>query len=297
MEGGGPGPHAPAALLSLTSSLLGCENCWRLASLKPLPPSMSLTLSISTGFSNLNCMAMPPAKSVPRLALPIGMAKTATMPIRMSIAEITKVIFRFPRKSIRVSPRMSKSKPPYGAGNKAGPAGLNAQRLYPEPLTLDVESHLGADKRGEQVYKYAEAERYRKALYGAAAELEEHGGGDKRRYMGVNDGPPRVTVPGVYRRARGPPALQFLFYPLEYKDIGVNAHADRKDDACDARQGERGAGPRQGPEQHDDVQQYREVRYRPGEPVVEYHEQEHEGRAEYAGPDAGPYRGGAARGG
>ena len=73
-------PRFSSLLLSFTRSLFCSANCWRFASLKPLSASISRTSWISIASANLYCIAMPPAKSVPRFALPVGIAMTATRP-------------------------------------------------------------------------------------------------------------------------------------------------------------------------------------------------------------------------
>src|SRR3989337_1521962 len=129
--------RSPSDLLSFTRSLVGSANCWRLASLKPLSARRDLVLSISTACWNLNCKAMPPSKSVLKLALPSGMAAAAIRPRIIRAIEMTKVIFHLPRKSIFVL-RTKSIYPP-----ETGP--LYAYLFQPELLALDVEGHLRAD--------------------------------------------------------------------------------------------------------------------------------------------------------
>src|SRR3972149_3503696 len=240
--------RSPSDLLSFTRSLSGSANCWRLASLKPRSARRVLVLSISKGFWNLNCIAMPPSKSVLRFALPSGMAAAAIKPRIIRAMEMAKVIFLLPRKSIFVL-RTKSIYPP-----ENGP--LYAYLFQPELLALDVEGHLRADEGGEEVYQYAEAKGDGKALYRAAAELEEDRGCYERSYVGVDYSPPGPVVARVYGRPRGASGMELLLYPLEYEDVGVDAHAYGKDYPGDAGKRQRGIQPRHGAEEHYYVEEY-----------------------------------------
>ncbi len=79
--------------------------------------------------------------------------------------------------------------------------------------------------------------------------------------MGVDDSPPGPVVAGIYRAPRRSSGPHLLFYPLEYKDVRVHAHADGQQYARNPRERERGVEVRHGPEEHDYVEAYGYVGY------------------------------------
>ena len=111
----------------------------------------------------------------------------------------------------------------------------------------------------------------------------------------------RIDVPGpvearLDRRRQRLADPQLLLHPLEDQDVRVDRHADRQDEARDAGQGQ---GHRDEPEDRVDEQavvDQREARHDARQPVVDDHEQDHEGdrdRRRRAGSGGGTRRRGS----
>src|SRR5271165_2722351 len=135
-----------------------------------------------------------------------------------------------------------------------------------------LENNSRNKDRREQVGRQAKAEGHSEAAYRAGAEQEQNDGRNDRRHVSVNDRDPGVSKALVHRRRRRLAVPQLLAYALEDQNVGVHAHADRQDDACDSRQGERRPGEAEEAEQDDQVQEQPQVRVDARGTVIEEHE-------------------------
>src|SRR5712691_2186935 len=103
-----------------------------------------------------------------------------------------------------------------------------------DPLEEEPADEVGSEDVGDETHD----QRYREPLHGAGAELEQEGGGDEGGGVRVEDGDPHPLEAVVDRGADGLAVAQLLPYALEDEHVGVDAHADREDDAGDAGKGE-----------------------------------------------------------
>src|SRR5690606_17876918 len=93
-------------------------------------------------------------------------------------------------------------------------------------------------------------------------------GGDIR----VDDRRHSFTIAVIDGRDGPPPCPHFLANALEYQDIRIHCHADRQDNARDARQGQRGLEDRQGRQERDDINDQRSGGHGPEKTVNRHHE-------------------------
>src|SRR5436309_5140371 len=113
-----------------------------------------------------------------------------------------------------------------------------------DPLEEEAADEVGSEDVGDETHD----QRDREPLHGAGAELEQDGGGDERGGVRVEDGDPHPLEAVVDRRPDGLAVPQLLAYALEDEHVGVDADADREDDAGDAGEGEGVGAVGHGPE-------------------------------------------------
>src|SRR5436305_587944 len=105
--------------------------------------------------------------------------------------------------------------------------------LPPHPARDD---QTGQRKRGENRGDDADAERHGKAAHRTGADVEQHGGGDEGRDVGIENGCERAREARVDRRDCGASAAHFLANALIDQHVGIHRNADREHDADDAGQ-------------------------------------------------------------
>ena len=162
-------------------------------------------------------------------------------------------------------------------------------------LSVNSNMRAGYEVSREHVGEQANRERESEAADQAVAEVEEERGRDERRDVGVEDGEQHAIEAGgdrLLHAFRGP---QFFLDALENQHVRVDAHADRENEAGDARQRHRRAGIRHQAEQHDQVDRDRDERVEARELVIGQHEERHEQQAAGRRVHAGAHRVGAER--
>ena len=118
---------------------------------------------------------------------------------------------------------------------------------------------MGYRQRGEHGDDNAKPQRSRKADDRARAEEEQHSCRDQRGQVGVQDRRKRALEARVDRALDRLARAQFFLDALEDNDVGIHRHADRQDDACDARQGQVDADDAEYQRLNDDVEAQREA--------------------------------------
>ena len=104
-----------------------------------------------------------------------------------------------------------------------------------------LENRLGHVDRGKDIGNQTNDQGDGKAADGARSEEAQEGGGNDGGDVRVDDGPEGIVETGIHRRGRGFAVADFFADPLKDQHVGVHAHADGKDDARDAREGQHGA--------------------------------------------------------
>ena len=117
----------------------------------------------------------------------------------------------------------------------------------------DLEQRPRHDDGREDVRQQAERQRRRKPANRAGAELEEERRGDERRHVRVENREQHAIEPVAHRASGGPAGLQLFLDALEDQHVRIHAHADRQDEAGDARERERRADERQRAQQNRQV--------------------------------------------
>ena len=158
-------------------------------------------------------------------------------------------------------------------------------------LALDQEVHDGAahDERGEYTGADADTQGHGETFHGPAAELHEHRRRDQGRDIGVQNRDGGAIIAAVHRSQKRAAVKQFLADTFVDKHVRVHGHADRKDKARDARQGEGRFEIGQRGQQKQGIHDQRDVGHEPRPEVIHGHEHHHdnhaEDRREHASPD------------
>ena len=152
-----------------------------------------------------------------------------------------------------------------------------------------VEQEVGDRQRGEHGDDNAKPQRSRKADDRARAEEEQHGSCNQRGQVRVQDRRERTLEARVDRTLDRLARAQFFLDALEDNDVGIHRHADRQDDACDARQGQVDADDAEYQRLNDDVEAQREAGHEARHAVNDDHKQAHQDQADQAGHQAGAH--------
>src|SRR5215212_334256 len=158
---------------------------------------------------------------------------------------------------------------------------LGADAVEPGPsrprLNDDrAEDRAGDDDGAEHRDEHAEDQDEGEPPDRRRAEQVEDRGGDQARHVRVEDrvpGPTEAGLDGGRQRLADP---HLLLHPFEDQDVRVDGHADREDEASNARERQ---GHRDQPEQgeYDEaVVNEREARDDAWQPVVDEHKEHHE---------------------
>ena len=141
-----------------------------------------------------------------------------------------------------------------------------------------------ADKEyGKEVEDDAEGQGDGKTLDRAGAEQEEHQGGNQGGDLGVDDRPEGLGEtaldPGACRFSQG----EFVAHTLVDEYVGVDRHTDGENDTGNTGQGQGRAEHGQADEEEKNIEYQADVGDHAGKPVVEQHEEDHQGCTEQTG--------------
>src|SRR5438094_6783432 len=253
--------------------------------------------------------SVPPAKSMPRAKCLVAIE---TIPGTMTINDRAKNRFRLP---VMLSLRGFRSATGAGAdaGSTLGSGAPSATMSAPCSSALTSESSdtvhpkqgrapeaaagehdgeqvMSHDDRRDQADDHADGKRLGKALdHGRPDEGEDDAGDDGRRVR-VADRGPRPPDRGVDRGRDRAPRPNLFFEAFEDQHVGIDGHTDREDESRDAGEGQ-GHGHELEHRQHGaGVEDQREARQQPRQPVVHHHEDDDDRQAEEARGDAQLHR-------
>src|SRR6266852_9801356 len=142
------------------------------------------------------------------------------------------------------------------------------------------------DDRRDQAGDDADAERDREAFHGPGSEEPEDDAGEDRRDVRVPDRGPGSAHGGVDRSRDCSPRSHLFFEALEDQDVGVDRHADRQDEACDARERQRDGHELESGKYRARIEEQSKARQEARHAVVDDHEQDHDREPEEACGDA-----------
>src|SRR5436305_1449247 len=242
----------PGCSATRISTSAGPTNCCNCTSPRLRPLSVARMVAISAA-PDLDCTSssVPPLKSMPKFNPCVKNSVIATIERK---AEIGKLMRRKRVKSKCVSSGTMRS-----GGSRSstattvstairipspmriqwvtkGSAFSDRHALRPLPPYPGRNDQAGQRKRGENRGDDADAERHGKAAHRAGADVEQHGGGDEGRDVGIENGCERAREARVDRRDCGASAAHFLANALIDQHVGIHRNADREHDADDAGQ-------------------------------------------------------------
>src|SRR6266481_5407699 len=265
----------PGCSATRISTSAGPPNCCNWTS--PSPRVLSVArIEAMSAVPDLACtsISVPPLKSMPKFS---PWVKNSVIAKIDSVAEIGKEMRRNcvkskcvlsgtirsdgsqPKQLTTVSPAMTVPSPMRTKCVTIGSAFSNRHGLRPLPPHPGRHDQAGKRERGENRGDDADAERHGEAAHRPGADIEQHGGCDESRDVGIQDGRERALEPGIDRRDRVAAAAQLLADALIDQHVGVDCDADRQHDAGNAGQGQRRVQQRQQAEDHGDVDGDRDV--------------------------------------
>src|SRR5947209_1116522 len=102
---------------------------------------------------------------------------------------------------------------------------LNTQRLHLAPTGQLVVENCFRDKySGENIGDEPDGQGHRKALYRPFAEEEEEAARYHGGYVSVDNRPPGLVEPGIYRGDDALPGPQLFTNPFKNQDVRIHRH-------------------------------------------------------------------------
>src|SRR3989344_2575974 len=177
----------------------------------------------------------------------------------------------------------------YAAFHEESPDSLAMFRQYRK------QEDAGDGDSGQKRREHAESEDERESLHDGVSEPEEYDGRDDHREVAVADRGPCTREADVRGFARALSEPELLFDALKDKNVRVDRHPYRKDEASKARSRQRYRDELDDGDHDKDIDDERKRRHKPRKPVPQEHE-EHDGRkTDSAGHDARIERSGPKR--
>src|SRR6267143_403844 len=246
--------------------------CWTVAS------TLNVSISFCTAVACTGCLKVrlywsPPAKSIPRRK---PRNAIEMIPGRMMARESKKYRLRRPTIFMASSGRLGRGRLHAVEGEPTG---------RPQS-SQDLQELLRGDDGGEHADADADRQGNRKTLDQRGAEEIEHEAGNQGRDVRVPDCRPRPMHACFHCGAEGPTSAQFLLEALEDQHVGVDRHSDREDEPRQARQRQGDAEELEDRQRDRSVDEQGDTGDQAGEPVVEEHEEDDDGKPERTGQQA-----------
>src|ERR1700681_3434896 len=151
----------------------------------------------------------------------------------------------------------------------------------------DDARHVNRRKQvGQQSYDQGDCE----TPYRTCTEQAQKQGRDNCSNVGVNDRQEGSLESHIHGRDGGLRSTQFFPDTFEDQDVRIDAHTNRQDYACNARQGKDGAEISERREQNNEVQDQRNDRVYPRQAVVHDHKNHYDQQADDGGLNPVTYR-------
>src|SRR5262245_49901688 len=239
----------------------------------PSASASTLFRSCSTGGSprNFTRTSVPPRKSTPQFnprvnrATRLNVTATTERPMNRTFFPITSKLALV--SSCNCFTPGSPSK---------GPS--DAQGLHPlRPSEDGVEQRPRDEDGGEQIGQNADAQGDRESLDRSGSVAEQEDRGDEGGQVGVDDGAQGLGEPASHRRLHRLSEPQLFPDSLEDQHVGVHRHSDGERDSRDSRERQRGSEITHRSEQEQNIQSESQIRVHPRQPVIDEHEQHHQG--------------------